>query len=312
MTAAARLKDNLRDQATEDRQQGEVFRCTQPFCSRAAQRTAGTGFSLVLCEQHIERLQRHGHPIIPSIPGPMLRPYVETSRRWIQGEAALGNIRVKNALFAILSLMETAGRAASAMDIAHWSPEQKAKVCFARLREASITSERIMSSHMGIVALLADDPWQPRSEDYKLTQTAKAIWRCAAGTHREWEIAVPMPAAALREGEDAGTRKASLHVYPRPRGQALRIIGKALDEACGAIAEEQAQAIIAATETRFGRHPCHTEPGYEPAWRKADRAKHEAALRQRQQAEAEQQRQANIRQVLGDAFGPSLSWQSRR
>jgi hypothetical protein len=125
-------------------------------------------------------------------------------------------------------------------------------------------------------------------------------------------LALPVPAAALGDGEDAGTAKASLHVYPRPRGQALRIIGKALDEACGAIAEEQAPAIIAAKEARFGRHPCHTIPGYEPEWRKADREKHEAALKLRQQAQAERERQASIRQVLGDAFGPSMSWQSRR
>jgi hypothetical protein len=50
--------------------------------------------------------------------------------------------------------------------------------------------------------------------------------------------------------------------------------------------------------------------GYEPEWRKADRAKHEAALKQRQQAEAEAQRQESIRQLLSDATSaPALSWQ---
>jgi hypothetical protein len=220
-----RLKAQLQAQAADDRSQGEVFRCPQPMCPNLSMRSAGTGLGMFLCERHQERLQRHGHPEVPSIPGPMLRPYVETSRRWIKAEAALGNVRVKSALFALWSLMETAGRAPPAMDIAHWSPEQKAKACFARLREASITSERIMSSHMGIVAYLSDDTWAPQSRDYAHTQTANAIWRLASGTHREFEIALPVPAAALGEGEDAPTATASLHVYPRPRGQALRIIG---------------------------------------------------------------------------------------
>jgi hypothetical protein len=259
-----RLKGKLEAQAADDRQQGETFRCPIPFCGRLSMRSSGTGFGMALCEYHQTRLARNGHAEVPSIPGPMLRPYVETSRRWIKAEAAHGNVRVKSGLFAIWSLMETAGRAPPAMDIAQWPPEQKAKACFARLREASITSERIMSSHMGITALLSDDTWAPRSTDYAQTQTAKAIWRLASGTHREYEIALPIPAAALGEGEDAPITKASLHRYPRPRGQALRIVGRALDEACGAIAEEQAQAIILAKEARYGRHPCHTL-GYEPA-----------------------------------------------
>jgi hypothetical protein len=94
---------------------------------------------------------------------------------------------------------------------------------------------------------------------------------------------------------------------PRPRGQALRLIGKALDEACGALDEEQAQALIIAKEALFDRHPCHTL-GYEPARRKAERAKHEAALKLRQRAEAEAKRQESIRQLPSDA-APALSWQ---
>jgi hypothetical protein len=171
-----------------------------------------------------------------------------------------------------------------------------------------------MSSQIGITALLSDDTWAPRSEEYRLTQSAKAIHRLASGTHREYEIALPVRAAALGEGEDAGAAKASLHVYPRPRGQALRVIGKALDEACGALAEDMIPAIIAAKEARYGRHPCYTEPGYEPAWRVKDRAKHGAALKLRQQAEAEAERQESIRQLLSDASSQetTLSWQPRR
>jgi hypothetical protein len=102
-----RLKVKLQAQAADDRSKGEVFRCTQPFCNRLSMKSAGSGFGMFLCEYHTERLGRHGHPEVPSIPGPMLRPYVEASRRWIAAEQALGNVRVKSALFAIWSLMQT-------------------------------------------------------------------------------------------------------------------------------------------------------------------------------------------------------------
>lgn len=304
-----RLKAQLQAQAADDRSQGEVFRCPQPMCPNLSMRSAGTGLGMFLCERHQERLQRHGHAEVPSIPGPMLRPYVETSRRWIKAEQALGNVRVQHSLFAIKALMTTAGRAPSAFDIAQWTSEAKAEACWARLREAGVTSERIMGGHLGIVALLQDDTWAPRSTDYAHTQSAKAIWRLASGTHLRYDVAIPVPAATLADGEDAPLSKVLIRKYPRPRGQALRIIGRELDEACGSLAETYAAVIIALKEQRHGRHECHTVIGYEPAWRKADRDRHEAALKLRQQAQAEQQRQSDIKAILGGAFGPSLSWQ---
>lgn len=190
--------------------------------------------------------------------------------------------------------------APSALDIKESSAEEKAGAAWARLREVGITAERIMSAHIGVTAYLADDAWAPRSEEYRLVQSAKAIHRLASGTHRRYEVPVARkavgPNGAVLE-YDGSTTAVQLHVYPRSQGQVLRVIGKAIDEACGAIAEEQATAIIAAKEARYGRHPCHT-PGYEPAWRIADRAKHQAALKARQQAAAEAQRQETIRQIL--------------
>jgi hypothetical protein len=104
-----RLKVKLEAQVSEDKSQGEAFQCPIPFCGRLSMRSAGSGFGMLLCEHHQTRLARHGHAEVPSIPGPMLRPYVETSRRWMKTEQVLGNVRVKSALFAIWSLMETAG-----------------------------------------------------------------------------------------------------------------------------------------------------------------------------------------------------------
>jgi hypothetical protein len=305
-----RLKVKLQAQAADDRSQGEVHRCCQPLCPNLSMRSAGTGFSLELCERHTEHLSRHGHASIGSIPGPMLRPYVDTARRWITSEQALGNVRVQGARTAIWGLLQTAGNAPSALDIKWWSADDKGRACFARLREKGVTPETILARYMGLVALLMDDPWQPQSEDYKLTQAGKSIWRLASGTHRSWTIALPTAADTLGEGEDAPITKASLHVYPRPQGRPLRIVGHSLDEACGSLAEGVAPTIILAKEQRYGRHECHTL-GYEPTWYKATREKHQATLKKRQQAQAEQERQEAIRQLLSDA-APTLSWHARR
>lgn len=278
-----RLKDKLKAQALADRQAGEIFRCPIPFCGRLSMRSAGAGFGLLNCKYHQARLERYGHPVIPSLTGAEIRPYVESAKRWLHSQKASagGNLRLQHALQAVAALMSTAGYAPPAMDIKRWSAEDKARAAFARMRErdnekgwTAVTPERLMAAHMGVTAILADDTWAPSSEDYRLVQTGKAAHRLASGTHREWGS-----------------------VYPRSQGQVLRIIGRAIDEACGAIAQEQSQAIIAAKEARFGRHPCHT-PGYEPEWRKKDRAKHAEARKKREQQQHLQRQGEAIRRLL--------------
>lgn len=311
MTAVGRLKDNLKAKVAEDHSKGETFRCTRPFCGRPSMRGEGTGFGFYLCRYHTARLAKHGHPEIPTIKGPDLRPYVETAKRYIKAELAAGNVRVQLALAAIWGIMQTSGAVPNAMDIKQWSPKDKAKAAFARLREAGITADSVMASHMGVAAYLADDTWAPRSEEYRVVQSAKALHRRASGSHVRYDVPVAQKTVG-RNGTvleyDGSTATVELHVYPRSQGQVLRVIGKAIDEACGAIAEEQAQAVIAAKTARYGRHPCHTT-GYEPEWRKQNRAKHAAALKQRQQAEEEAKRQETIREILATAASATITWQ---
>jgi hypothetical protein len=277
-------------------------------------RSAGSGFGMFLCEYHQARLAKHGHAEVPNVLGPTLKPYRETAQRWINAELAQGNVRIQGARTAIWGIMQTSGNVPAAMDTKRWSAEAKAKAAWARLREAPIDPSRILASHTAMVTLLADDTWAPRSHEYVLVQSAKAIHRLASGTHRDYAIALPVSLSSLHgtdgEGAEPPIRKASLHVYPRSQGQVLRVMGTTLDEVCGSLAEDMIPLIIAQKEQRYGRHPCHT-PGYEPEWRKQDRAKHEAALRAREQAQAEAQRQENVRQLLSDV-GPALSWQHRR
>ena len=123
-----------------------------------------------------------------------------------------------------------------------------------------------MAAHMAVTAYLADDAWTPQTRDYHLVQTSKAVHRLASGNRKRYEYPV-----AKREGNiivyDGSTTTVEVHAYPRSAGQVLRVIGHAIDEACGAIAEEQRETIIALKDARYGKHPCHT-PGYEPEHRR--------------------------------------------
>ena len=179
----------------------------------------------------------------------------------------------------------------------------------------SIVSRRSASSPVtyGIVALLSDDYVGSSLKGVRARAVSQGHpSRLASGTHREYEIALPIAEPRSARERMLQSRRHPCTSIRGPKGRSLRIIGQSLDESCGSLAEERAPAIIAATEARLGyRHPCHT-PGYEPAWRKADRAKHEAALKARQQAQAEQERQANIRRVLSDARAITTTWQRGR
>src|SRR5271166_5645874 len=158
----ARPFEKLKEEAAEAKRAGDVVRCCIPFCPKPSMVSAGVGFDAYYCEYHRAKIARHGHAEYPSIKGKDLRPYTETAQRWIKTELKAGNVGLQYALSATGGLMATAGRAPSADEIKHWSAEQKAKACFARLREAGVSPERIMATHMAVTAYLADDTWAPR------------------------------------------------------------------------------------------------------------------------------------------------------
>jgi hypothetical protein len=307
----SRLKVKLAAQVAEDHREGDVFRCSIVFCPRLSMRSAGVGFGMFLCAYHQARLAKYGHPEAPNVVSPALRPYRDTAQRVIKAELAAGNVRVQGAQAAIWAIMQTAGSVPSAIDIKQWSGEAKAKAMWARLREAEVEPFHILASHLAMVALLTDDTWAPRSREYLLVQSAKAIHRNrgASGTHLRWDVAIPLPIEAPPDTAD--TRKVSLHVWPRSQGRVLRVVGKDLDEAAGLLAEDMAPTIIAAKEARFGKHPSHAI-GYEPDWIKENKAKHEAARKQREQAQAELKRLENMQHLLRDAQAITTTWQSRR
>ena len=149
------------------------------------------------------------------------------------------------------------------MDMKRRSAASKARVAFARLREADIKGERLLAIHMAVAALIEDDRGSHRIREFHLVQTAKAVHRLASGTHRYWDF--PML--------DGTTRPLHLHAYPKSSGIVLRVIGREIDEICGGVAEAAIEEMLAARLAKFGPHPSHL-PDWKPPWMaKRDAAK---------------------------------------
>ena len=293
--------ERLKQEADERKRRGEpVQRCCQPFCNRGSMASSGDGWDARWCEYHRAKVARHGHPEAGTIPGPELAPYVETAERLIRQELAKGSLWVTHARTAVWGTMQSAGRAATVAEATQWGAHDKMRAVFARLREAGLPPERLMALCLGLNALITDNHWHPSSADYRITQLGKAILRRASGTHRRYE----QPVAKRVVGNnnvieyDGSTTTVVVRHYTKSSGQFLRHIGRAMEEACGDLSATMRPAIIAAKDAKYGRHPCHTAPGWEPGWKVKDRARHEAALRQRQQQQAEVHRLANLRRAL--------------
>jgi hypothetical protein len=142
-----------------------------------------------------------------------------------------------------------------AQDIKWRTPEYKARVAFARMRETSIVAERLLAIHIATAACIEDDAFAHRTTEYRIVQTAKALHRLASGSHYQYE----WPTA------DGRIVPIAVHNYPRSSGMVLRVIGKAVDEACGSIAEAALEPVRSEQREKYGLHPS-TLPGYKPPW----------------------------------------------
>ncbi|MBZ9942642.1 hypothetical protein LB533_16240 [Mesorhizobium sp. BR1-1-13] len=152
-----------------------------------------------------------------------------------------------------------AGRVDSATNLRGQSASYRARVAFARLRDAGIEPRRLFAIYLGVSALIEDDLGSHRTKEFRIVQAAKAAHRLASGTHKSWEIFNPL-------GPDIHTE---LHAYPRSSGLVLRKIGEKLEKAGEFVAGEAVQEIIAIKTKRFGEHPSHF-PGWRPAWAKSE------------------------------------------
>ena len=247
----------------------ELARCTTPFCGRLTMIAAGVGVAAGLCKHCIQRKSRHGSAWASSLPAIDLKPYRTVAAKWLRDNR--GDFFVWHAIIGLRALFDGAGRPEKAQDIKRRSAAHKARVAFARLREAGVWPDRLLATHVAVAAAIADDTYAPRDSEYQLVQVAKAVHRLASGSHyrAEW----PM--------DDGTLIPLKIDTYPRSSGLVLRVIGKELDEICGSVTARALEEVRAAKVAKYGPHRSKL-PGYKPPWMVA----REKALLGRQQRAA--------------------------
>jgi hypothetical protein len=110
---------------------------------------------------------------------------------------------------------------------------------------------------MAVSALIEDDAGSHRVTEFRIVQVAKAAHWLASGTHKHWDF--PM--------DDGSTAPLAFHVYPKSSGRVLRVIGRAIEEACEMVTGRDLQALRDLKRDRFGPHPSQL-PGWKPLWKR--------------------------------------------
>lgn len=187
--------------------------CTLPGCRHPTQTSAGNGHSPRYCKHHVEFHRRHGSYWFHSLRAAELEPFRAHAADWMKSHS--DDIRVRQALRIITSHLSGAGQTVNAYSLREKSAEQRARIAFARLRDAEISPERILVRLLAVSACCDARGIDGRQREYRQVQYAKAVHRLASGTHKTTS-GFPMPSK-----------------YPRSEGQVLRHMGTWLDDAVG-------------------------------------------------------------------------------
>jgi hypothetical protein len=228
-------------------------KCTIPGCGRPTMAAAGVGLADTHCRYHVQHKARHGSSWCRTYKAADLKPYLVAATRWLREHRT--ETPVVFAVHGLAALLEGAGRVEPAQNIKRRPAALRARVAFARLREAGVQPERILAIHLAVAALIEDDRDSPRVSEFRFVQVAKATHRLASGTHRRWDW--PM--------DDGTTRPIAMHVYPKSSGRVLRVMGREIAEACGEATAHALQAVRDLKLALSGPHPSHL-PGWRPRW----------------------------------------------
>lgn len=229
--------------------------CTIPGCGRPTRRAAKLGLSASLCTYHVQRAARFGSPWAETIRATDLKPYLATATRWIADRRT--EPFIAHAILCLGGLLWGAGPTESAMNIKRRSAAYRARMAFARLRDAEVKPERLLALHLATAALIEDDRDSHRVREFRIVQTAKAAHRLSSGTHLSWDFPLP----------NGGSAPVVLHVYPKSSGRVLRLIGEELDAICDQVTSRDLEAVRRIKREKYGPHPSQL-PGWRPRWRR--------------------------------------------
>ncbi len=189
--------------------------CKVLGCGRPVRAAAGEGLDNRFCKSHAAFFQRHGSPYKRSYTAAELKPFRRAALAWVRANEA--NTVVAHAIERVRGLYASAGPHVEAFRLRGLTPVQRARAAWARLRKAERDPREVVAAWLAIERAIEGDPQPVRTREFKHVQTAKLIHRMASGSHRRWN----QPQGVVE-----------MHVYPHSRGQVLRHIGAALEEAC--------------------------------------------------------------------------------
>lgn len=220
MTNWTRQRERKNEVKSRAAEPSNMFsRCRVVGCGKPARAGTDDGLDTRFCRSHADHYSRHGSPYRRSYTAKELAPYRKAAMAWLEANEA--DFYVRNSIDRVTTLYETAGPHVEAFRLRGLSAGERAKAAWARLRKAKIDPRRVVAVWLAVEMIIRDDPRAETKVEYKRVQAAKLVHRMASGTHKRW-------------GE--GLNAKELHVYPRPRGQILRHIGKSLQEATEFIA----------------------------------------------------------------------------
>lgn len=203
-------------------------------------RAAAQGLAPYHCRYHVEHRARHGSHWRSSYRAAELKPYLAAVSLWLAAHRS--DFYVKAALGALDGIMQSAGPAEIATRLRGVPPIERARVALARLRDARIGPERLLTIHLAVNALIEEDPSSHRVREFRIVQVAKAAHRLASGTHRRWR-------------DENGNLLSEMHAYPRSSGRVLRYLGTMIERECELVAEKHLHALLRLKVARFGSHP---------------------------------------------------------
>ncbi|MEO5759508.1 MAG: hypothetical protein ABIQ51_21935 [Mesorhizobium sp.] len=190
-------------------------KCSAIGCQRFTQRSNGKGLSEVKCKQHVEFRRRHGSTWMKSYSAARLAPYRKAAHRWLRDHGE--DPHVVRVIAALDALIADSGRAETA-NRARWkTPDGKARIALARLREAGKRGEQLLAITLTVKATISVTG--PRGDpEFMQVQIAKMVHRLASGTH-------------IKSAIWGDTSK-----YPRPEGRVMRILGHRVEDIAGIVA----------------------------------------------------------------------------
>ena len=194
-------------------------KCSVLGCQRLTQRSSGKGLSETHCKQHVEFYRRHGSYWHRSYTAAELAPYRRETQRWLRSRS--GDPQVDRVISALDALLSHAGSPESAYSLRGRSPQDRARIALARVRETGVTGERLLEITLTIKAIMSDRG--PRADpEFMQVQIAKLVHRLASGTHRTTS-GFPLPSK-----------------YPRAEGRVMRLIGHQVEDIAGIAADAEA------------------------------------------------------------------------